>query len=171
MASSNKSISKLSAAESQLKEAIRLFFEKRDAVSIHTLVGAAHQILFDIGKKKRVQSILKDNQYIRPEKKKEWHRALDKAKSFFKHADRDYKKSIVFNPDSTSLLLIDALSMYQQLTDSLFHEGAVFLYWYMGMNPRLFKEGVAKDFIKSAKDIGVDFHDFEKMRDLLELKI
>jgi len=35
-------ITKLEAARRHLDQAIRLFFEERDALSIHTLVSAAH---------------------------------------------------------------------------------------------------------------------------------
>ena len=40
-------VTKIGAARSQLIEAIHLFFEDRDPVSIHTLVGASLQILND----------------------------------------------------------------------------------------------------------------------------
>lgn len=40
-------ITKIGAARSQLTEAINSFFEERDPVSIHTLIGAALQILND----------------------------------------------------------------------------------------------------------------------------
>jgi hypothetical protein len=40
-------VTKIGAARSQLIEAIHLFFEDRDPVSIHTLLGASLQILND----------------------------------------------------------------------------------------------------------------------------
>ena len=41
---------KLDVIRRQIKEAVRLFFEERDRVVIHTIIASAHQILFVIGK-------------------------------------------------------------------------------------------------------------------------
>jgi hypothetical protein len=38
-------LTKIEAAEKQLREAIRLFAEGRDPVTVQTVVGAAHQVL------------------------------------------------------------------------------------------------------------------------------
>ena len=43
-------LSKLDCARRQLELAIELYFLERDPVSIHTLVGAARQLLADINK-------------------------------------------------------------------------------------------------------------------------
>jgi hypothetical protein len=89
-------VTKIGAARSQLIEAIRLFFEQRDPVSIHTLVGASLQILHDhIDDVSIVWDknlfLHKDTIFIKDEYRKEWHAKVNEARNFFKHADRDLR--------------------------------------------------------------------------------
>jgi hypothetical protein len=49
-------ISKLDAAKRQLETVIRLYFSNGDPVAIHTLTGAAHTVVRDIGAKTRQRS-------------------------------------------------------------------------------------------------------------------
>jgi hypothetical protein len=76
-------VNKLDVAERQLCEAIRLFFERRDPVSVHTLVAASHELLHSLGKKRGELSIVKDQLPIDPEKRQEWHRTIRRAQNFF----------------------------------------------------------------------------------------
>ncbi len=50
-------VSKLNAARRQLNCALELWFSDKDEVSVHTLAAAAHQIIYDISKKKGVQDL------------------------------------------------------------------------------------------------------------------
>ena len=89
-------VSKIGAARSQLIEALRLFFEQRDPVLIHTLVGASLQILHDhiddVGIVwDEILFLHKDTIYIKDEYPKEWRVKVNEARNFFKHADRDLK--------------------------------------------------------------------------------
>ena len=43
-------LTKLDVARRQIDEAIRMFFERRDTVSTHTVASAASQVLADFGK-------------------------------------------------------------------------------------------------------------------------
>jgi hypothetical protein len=58
-------IDKLHVVRRQIKEAVRLFFEERDRVVIHTIIASAHPILFDIGKKSNVKSAVKNTKGLR----------------------------------------------------------------------------------------------------------
>jgi len=73
--------------------------------------------LRDLGKPQGVQSLVSDTltRYIRKEKREDWLHTLSEAKNFFKHADRDPKTQLSFNPDTTGYFLFDAVMMYQQL--------------------------------------------------------
>ena len=48
-------ISKLEAAERQLRQAVRLFFQRGDDLAIHTLAAATYQIISDLCKQKGIQ--------------------------------------------------------------------------------------------------------------------
>ena len=45
-------LTKLEVAERQLRVAIRLFFERKDAVAVHTLAAASRDLLNDLAKRK-----------------------------------------------------------------------------------------------------------------------
>lgn len=65
-------ITKMHSAILQLKEAIKLFFEERDPVSIHTLSSAALQIINDHIKTLDYNTAIHPNSpYIREEHRKE----------------------------------------------------------------------------------------------------
>lgn len=157
-------VTKLCASERQLKEAIRLFFEQRDSISIHTLAGAAHEVLRDLSKKKGLPSSLKDHSIIRPDRKKEWIKLLNEAQNFFKHADRDHAKEYEFHPVITHHFLWDAIDMYLQLTGHCFFEGQVFRLWHQLKYEDLLLNGYKKSLAKWAKQKGLwnpdDFNTF-----------
>jgi hypothetical protein len=50
--STSETVTVLEAAERQLRTAIRLFFERRDMIAIHTLATAAQEILRRLGKRR-----------------------------------------------------------------------------------------------------------------------
>jgi len=53
-------ISKLDSVKRQLELAIKLFLINGDVVAIHTLTAAAHHVLWDLGRKQEIQSIIKE---------------------------------------------------------------------------------------------------------------
>lgn len=57
-------VSKLEAAERQLDAAIRLFFAREDAVSVHTLAAAAYQVIIDICKQRGIERELEDSKIL-----------------------------------------------------------------------------------------------------------
>jgi len=131
-------VTKISAARSQLIEAINLFFEERDPISIHTLVGASLQILNDhITNTKDVYDnglVLRfDTIYVDDEFRKLWIRGINKARNFFKHADNDKKKSIEFETDLNEIYIHEALRCLKIVEgeDHVFSiEFKIFMTWF-----------------------------------------
>ncbi|MFQ5652680.1 MAG: hypothetical protein ACE5IY_22330, partial [bacterium] len=121
-------ISKIDAAERQLKEAIRLVIQNRDPISTHTLACAAHQILYDLARKKGLSSNIKD--IVPNRKKREWFNILNTPYNFFRHANKDTEKKIMFNPTISHFFILDATFLYQNLNNKLFYEGALFRLWF-----------------------------------------
>ncbi|WP_065935085.1 hypothetical protein [Pseudomonas sp. 28 E 9] len=76
-------LTKFDVAERQLFLAIRLFFREEAPISIHTLSKAASQIPYDIGSSLGAKSILRDTDFIRNERMREWHQLLFKSRNFF----------------------------------------------------------------------------------------
>ena len=156
-------LTKIEVAEKQLREAIRLFAEGRDPVTVQTVVGAAHQVLTDLARKNGFGSVIKDSSYVRPEKKKEWITLVNSAQNFFKHADLDPEAVLDFRPAFTKFLLFDAVEMYLILQKSLFWEGVVFRAWmYVNYPQFLADQGLHRQWENFAQQLGTQASDFGK---------
>jgi hypothetical protein len=135
-------VSKLDAARRQLETAIRLFFYDVDFVSTHTLAAAAFNVLNDLSRKpgharKSTQDQLLD--HIKDEKSKKWFlNEVRKTENFLKHADRDADRIHTFNPADTSLLLIDAVGCYWNLTAEHTVLMQAYYVWFIATYPRIF---------------------------------
>jgi hypothetical protein len=73
-------VTKLEAAQRQLDTAIELWFRDGDAVSIHTLVGAAYQILYDPNKKRGGPDVLAVDSMIPSEHLEEFRHICQEAR-------------------------------------------------------------------------------------------
>ena len=132
-------LSKFDVAERQLLQAINMFFNGEDSVSIHTLSEAASQVLYDIGGKD--WSTVRDNDYIKEEKKEIWLQYLFKSRNFFKHADRDKNKTHEFNSELNNFSLLEAANMYTHLKKKWVPESLMFHAWFAIEYPELIREG------------------------------
>src|SRR5436190_215604 len=103
-----ENLTKLDVARRQIDEAIRMFFERRDTVSTHTLASAAAQILADLGKDRGFQGWTRNKAIIKPAHWKKWRDAITKFEAFFKHADHDAYETCDFHPDVTPLFIVES---------------------------------------------------------------
>jgi hypothetical protein len=131
MSSDFHTVSKLEAAERQLCQVIRLFFQRGDAVAIHTLAAAAYQILSDLCERKKLKREIEDSAILDElGVKQEVLAALRKPQNFFKHADRDPEGTVRFNPMLSACLILYGVHYYFALTGRQFGEGQVFRVWF-----------------------------------------
>lgn len=163
-------LTKLECAERQLAEAIVLYFERRHPVAIHTLAAAAHQIIFDLCRKKGIEgSLLKSCLYIRPEKKKMWLQKISEAENFFKHADRDPDAAIEFNPATTTYFIVDALELHCKLTGGYLAEGRIFLSHFIQLNPDFIQPHAASQILPALAKAEIDPNDYKLHLENLDL--
>lgn len=158
-------ISKIGAARRQLLEAINLFFEERDPVAIHTLVGASLNILHDHLDTDDVWDLNlilhSESIYIKDEYRKEWIARIRDAKNFFKHADLDLKKGrdkIEFETNINVFFILEAIRCLRCLEADKFEflpELKVFSIWFSLKYPHLLKDD---SYIKNFG--AVDVNDF-----------
>ena len=143
-------ISKIEAAKYQLIESIRLFFEERDPVSIHTLTGAALDVLNDhITDKGLVWDhnlfFHPESIYIKDEHRKEFQDHIRKNKNFFKHADRDIKAGIheiEFDPGVNEAYIFEAIRALAVVAPGFRScETDFFTYWLLANHPHWLKDG------------------------------
>ncbi len=169
--SEKENITKIDAAKRQMNEAIRLFFERRDSISIHTLAAAAAQILADLCKAKGVFSPLRGADLIRKERRKEWLRALKASENFFKHARRDPDAMHEFNMGLTEGILFDAAQMYGALTGRHTYAAGVFQLWLFVKDPEILLEcEQTKTLLKQLSRLNVAPDNWQFFRDMLTMK-
>lgn len=138
-------LTKFDVAERQLFQAIKMFFNNEDEVSIHTLTEASAQIFKDIGKPLGIKSMIRDSGLIRPERKKEWLKAMSSSKNFFKHADKDPDDIHEFKSMFNDFSILDAVNMYGLLKKRRTPETLIFYCWFALAYPDLVKESTDLD--------------------------
>lgn len=129
-------ITKLEAAERQLAQAIRLFFDQGDQIAIHTLASAAYQILSDIGKQRGISREIEDSTILEEMGvKKQFLAAMRTPQNFFKHADRDASETVRFNPMLSVCFMLYAVSFHYAISGRQFSEGIVLRAWFYARHP------------------------------------
>ena len=147
-------ISKLDAAKRQLDTAINLYFKNADPISIHTLTAAAHQILMDLAKLEGIKSIFKDTvlDIIVKDYEREYLSIISEAENFFKHAERDPRGLLKFNPEQTEFLLFDAVEMYIQVTKETPEDISIYRVWFLLKNPNIINNEIKMKLMKKGLD-------------------
>lgn len=128
--------SKVVVARRQLTEAIRLFFEQRDPVAIHTLTCAAQEVLHALAKARSIKgSVILDFNWIREDRRAEIVKLLKKPQNYFKHADRDSSDVLEFRPKVTAFYIYDTIGIWRSLSEPLFFEAGYFCMWFAAKYP------------------------------------
>ena len=127
-----QTVSKIEAARRHLDEAIRLFFEDRDSLVVHTLAAAAQSILRDLARAQGDThlSILHDHPHISPDHRKDWIQAINAPRNFFKHADTDPEATLQFDEADNEKVLLDAVLLYGTVAKSYLSSASVYMGWF-----------------------------------------
>ena len=150
-------VTKMEAAERQLTQAILMFFNKQDAVSIHTLAASSYQIITDICNKQGVIRELEDSEHLEQWGiKKQVLDAVKRPQNFFKHADKDGDDTIKLNPSLSACLMMSSVQYLIELKRPRTPEYLTFQTWfYLKFPSDLNKE--AREIISSkATNINAD---------------
>jgi hypothetical protein len=137
-------VTKLDAARRQLRTAVRLFLQDGDTVSIHTLTGAAQEILRTLVARQagaEPASFIHDSDWIKPEYVKEYRDLINAPRNFLKHANRDPDAVLEFYPDETMYWLLDCAQLYQRLTGRVLRDIWVFFLWCAVERPQILRSG------------------------------
>lgn len=139
-------ITKLEAAQQQLRVAISLWFQGANTIAIHTLAGAAHQIIHDILKKNGIEHFLFDSQIIKDEYRQQFINHLKKEINFFKHADKDPEGVIDFAPKMSEVFILVTLLGLESLKIDKNPTEKAFLVWFNLQHPDLLTEKGRQQF-------------------------
>ncbi len=143
-------VTKVDAAERQLRESIRLFFEERDPLAIHTLACAASQVTADLLKAKGLPSIVRSGAMIRAERRAEVLLAIRAPENFLKHANSDPEAVLDFPPAATPYFIFAALAEFQTLTGRLPLGAQAFMTWFYLKYPDVIADGPATENLRQA---------------------
>lgn len=148
-------VTKLDAAKSQLRTAIRLWFEDGDPVSIHTLAYAAYEIVHVVSKKRnRTRLLIFDSDTVKDEFRSQMNVLLKKAPNFFKHADRDDPDSSVeLHSDMSVVFMMGAMGGLRSIKESASQEELALFYWLCFHRPEWIKPNT-QDLLKD--NLGVE---------------
>jgi len=165
-----ETLTKLDVARRQIGEAIRMLFERRDAVSTHTVACAAAQVLADIGKG-GFKGWTRNKSIIKPEHWKKWRNGITKFETFFKHADLDPHATCNFHPEVTPLYIAESVEMLRVFTGKLTWEGLIFSCWFMLAHPDVILDCELKTWVLAGgATLGINPSDFSMMADLLKMR-
>lgn len=124
-------VSKLDAAQRQLRVAIRMLFSEDDPVATHTLVGAASSLFSDLVEvvapeqswdhKVREATSLTQSGYFQ---------IMRRYQNFLKHARGDHTTVLELNPEETESLAFWAVMNASELAP-LSTESQVYQLWYI----------------------------------------
>jgi hypothetical protein len=135
------SVTRIEAAQSQLRTAIEMFFTERDPVSIHTLATSAYQIIHDLNHERKGEPLLYDSDLIKDECRKQFVGLAKDHGNFFKHADKRRKRSsgdkVLFNPRQSEFFMLFAIKGVRQLGVRTSDVEEAFTYWVCIHQPQL----------------------------------
>lgn len=134
-------ITKLDAAQRQLRTAVRLWFHDGDPVSIHTLLAAAHEIIHRLYRNKGLVNLMFDSDMIKDEHRGDFARVMKAAPNFFKHANNNSDQTLSFNPEINDLLPIFLIQALCDMGEHTGLEESAFIHWQLIHEPRLFQSG------------------------------
>lgn len=129
-------ITKFEVARRQLSTAIDLWFEDKDAVSIHALAFAAYEILHRICKNHNNQTkLLFDSPIIREEYRGDFAKSLKRHASFFKHADTDANATIDFPSQITEIFFLFSIYAISAMGKERTDTELAWMWWWLIHNP------------------------------------
>ena len=123
------SLTKINAAEAQLRAAVRMYFENNHLAPVYTLANAVREVVGQIGTHLDVKTVQKEIADARGMKVEEMIRPLSKTANFFKHADRDPTDKIDLEDDTVEVVLFLACHDFGRVASGMPIEAQVFEAW------------------------------------------
>lgn len=133
-------VSKMEAAQRQLRTAIELWFKGGDPVSTHTLAWASHEIIHTLFRRRGFSGLLFDTDIIKDEYRTEYGRWMSKSATFFKHARADPDANDEFDPNRNEALLVASLMGLQKMGEQFGDAECALYFWLTIEHPNWFIE-------------------------------
>ena len=122
---------KLGAAKSQLRTAIRLWFADGDQASIHTLASASHEIIHTLFKARGLKQLLFDIEIIPKDERQKWGSHIRKSANFLKHARHEIDGEFNFAPSINDTILLVCSVALQRMKEPQEVEFSAIIFWHL----------------------------------------
>ena len=173
-------LTKMDAARRQLGTAIELWFNDGDPVSIHTLACASYEMIHVLSRHKgRKEGLLFDSLLVRDEYRAEMNRKAKEHANFFKHANKDADREVVFRPRLSDTFIVFSIIGLEACGLNKNAKESAFIWWLSLAMPnlctedwqRVFAENVSVDDRENALSLGKAkfFHHFVEAHHLREV--
>jgi hypothetical protein len=135
-------ITKIEAAQRQLRTAITLWFNEGDEISIHALAFSAYEVMHTLSKRRNPyrRDLLFDTVLIKDEYRSDFNIQLKKSSSFFKHANRETETEIEFVPEISEMFIFYALAGRELCGHPQSMEESAYLWWIQLNKPSMLTE-------------------------------
>ena len=128
-------ITKIDAAEAQIKSAIRLYFMNDNPISVYALAAGAREVLTTIGGKKRVRTLLHGLAHETGNKIELYIGKASRFARFFKHADRDPGAVLTdFTDEDARTVLFIAATDLGRVAGGKPYEAQIYEVWWFVTN-------------------------------------
>jgi hypothetical protein len=164
-------IDKLDVARRQLESAIVMFFDDGDVVSQHTLISAAHGVVYDLAQQRGVGGSIKDSPLVSAESKASFIKAIHLPQNFFKHAKTDAGTKLAFRYQVSPFYLFDAIRLYVLLAGAATESMRVFFVWFQLRYPDLFCYPAAEEDLRKIRQDTTDPEIFKAIGKVLLQKL
>jgi len=158
-------LTKLDAAEAQLRTAVRMYFENDHLAPIYALANAVRKVVGQIGKHLDVETVQNAIAKSRGMKVEEMICPLSKTANFFKHADRDPTATISLEDDDVEVMLFFAGHDFGRVAGGMPIEAQVFEAWAYAATiervsdaPLLRQQLISNGCLLSARQLPVPRH-------------
>lgn len=143
---------KFTVARRQLLTAVEMHFNEQDPISIHTLAGAAQEILEKLSIKKGIKPFSKHILAAHPQKtEKEIHNIFNEYKNAFKHYGMKDDDEVLkeFKETHNDHMLYIAIWDYMNYKESMPVDFQVFQAWFYCLYPERLSQNVPAVWTKS----------------------
>ena len=169
-------IGKLDVACRLINTAVRMYFRQEDLIAIHTVIASAHQVLFDIGRRRGITGALKRVGGLKNEEIRKHLQSINYPVNFFKHADRDPDSMIYVGPllRFTEDFIMDAVLLLIGLTNDVPLEAKTYMAWFVSRYPDEFDDVPEDGELRRIQQLGVanwqlnEIDDFLRFGDLMK---
>jgi hypothetical protein len=112
--------------------------------------------VYDLAKIRGIGGSVKDSTLIPPDGRSDFIKAVNFPQNFFKHADRDSGRKMVFHYNASQFYLFDAVRLFVLLHGTATYTMKVFLMWFQVQYSGLLHFELTDEDLKKIREVITD---------------